>query len=197
MRVIGGRWRGRRLPAGVPAEVRPTSDRVREAVFNVLASLDVVTGASVVDLFCGSGAMGLEALSRGASSVVFVDRSALALDAVRANAGHLGADERHITVVQASLPRWLEAPSGTTVSRHGPWDLALCDPPYAFAQWPRLLASLRARVAVLEAPAEVGVPGTWEVVRARRYGGTLVTVVKYGGAWDEERSGVSRKGGSQ
>ena len=67
MRVIGGRSRGRRLPARLPAAVRPTSDRVREAIFDILGSMGGVDGAQVVDLFCGSGALGVEALSRGAA----------------------------------------------------------------------------------------------------------------------------------
>ncbi len=75
MRVIGGQSRGRRLSAPVPQGVRPTSDRVREAVFDMLGSMGGVEGLVVADLFCGSGAMGIEALSRGAAAVTFVDRS--------------------------------------------------------------------------------------------------------------------------
>jgi len=80
MRVIGGRSRGRRLPAKLPASVRPTSDRVREAIFDILGSQGGVEGLAVIDLFCGSGALGVEALSRGAASSTFVD---LNPDAVR------------------------------------------------------------------------------------------------------------------
>ena len=73
MRVIGGRSRGRRLSARLPPTVRPTSDRVRESIFDILGSRGGVEGLRVVDLFCGSGALGVEALSRGAASVTFVD----------------------------------------------------------------------------------------------------------------------------
>ena len=74
MRVIGGTSRGRRLAAPTPADVRPTSDRVRESIFDILGSMGGVDGLVVADLFCGSGALGIEALSRGAASVTFVDR---------------------------------------------------------------------------------------------------------------------------
>lgn len=171
--MIGGSSRGRRLPARLPAGVRPTSDRVREAIFDVLGSMGGVVGLSVVDLFCGSGALGAEALSRGAVEVTLVDHDPDALDAVRANLAAAGLDglpDRSATVVRAELPAWL--------GRSGSFDLALCDPPYAFADWATLLGSLRAEVAVLESSSEVDVPAGWAVTRARRYGGTLVTVVR-------------------
>lgn len=171
--MIGGSSRGRRLPARLPAGVRPTSDRVREAIFDVLGSMGGVEGLSVVDLFCGSGALGAEALSRGAAAVTLVDHDPDALDAVRANLAATGLDRlagQTTSVVRAELPAWL--------GRAGPFDLALCDPPYAFGDWSTLLGSLRAGVAVLESSEEVGIPAGWTVTRARRYGGTLVTVVR-------------------
>ncbi|MGH9082962.1 MAG: RsmD family RNA methyltransferase [Acidimicrobiales bacterium] len=169
MRVIAGSSRGRRFPARLPTGVRPTSDRVREAIFDILGSMGVVPGASVLDLFCGSGALGAEALSRGAASATFVDQAADALDAVRTNLVGTGLGDRPTTVVRAELPGWL--------ARAPEVDLALCDPPYAFTGWPELLGALRAGVAVLESAAEVDVPPCWTIVRSRRYGGTLVTVV--------------------
>ncbi|HEY1734605.1 MAG TPA: RsmD family RNA methyltransferase [Acidimicrobiales bacterium] len=170
MRVIGGSSRGRKLPARLPAGVRPTSDRVRESIFDILGSMGGVEGASVVDLFCGSGALGAEALSRGAADVTFVDHDTAALEAVRANLAATGLAARSVTVVRAELPGWL--------SRCPPVDVALCDPPYAFGDWTTLLGSLRAAVAVLESAREVDVPAGWAVHRARRYGGTLVTVAR-------------------
>jgi 16S rRNA (guanine966-N2)-methyltransferase len=171
--VIGGSSRGRRLPARLPAGVRPTSDRVREAIFDVLGSMGGVEGLSVVDLFCGSGALGAEALSRGAAAVTLVDHDPDALEAVRANLAAAGLDRLHgqtTSVVRAELPAWL--------GRAVPFDLAFCDPPYAFDDWATLLGSLRAGVAVLESGEEVTVPAGWAVTRSRRYGGTLVTVVR-------------------
>jgi 16S rRNA (guanine966-N2)-methyltransferase len=150
--------------------VRPTSDRVRESIFDILGSMGGVDGAVVADLFCGSGAMGAEALSRGAASAVFVDHDAAALAAVRANLTASGLAERPATVVRAELPGWL--------SRAGRFDVAFCDPPYAFDDWGTLLGALDAEVAVIESSSPVGVPEGWEVTKSRRYGGTLVTVAR-------------------
>ena len=155
--------------------MRPTSDRVREAIFDMLWSRGGVDGRRVVDLFCGSGALGAEALSRGAAAVTFVDHDADALAAVRENldaaglSGAPGGDGR-ATIVRAELPGWL--------SRSPHFDVALCDPPYAFGDWETLLGSLRADVAVLESAAPLTVPAGWVVTKTRRYGGTLVTVVR-------------------
>lgn len=169
MRVIAGSSRGRRLPARLPAGVRPTSDRVRESIFDILGSMGVVPGADVLDLYCGSGALGLESLSRGARSATFVDHDASALDAVRTNLAATGLTDAAASLVRAELPGWLgRAPRA---------DLALCDPPYAFADWGALLGALRADVAVLESARPVEVPSGWVIARSRRYGGTLVTVV--------------------
>ena len=100
MRVVAGSARGRRLESPPGSAVRPTSDRVREAVFNALVSLEaqeglvVIEGASVLDLFAGSGAMGVEALSRGADHVVFVDQARSVLDVARRNAVACGFEDR-------------------------------------------------------------------------------------------------------
>jgi 16S rRNA (guanine966-N2)-methyltransferase len=173
MRVIGGRSRGRRLPAKLPASVRPTSDRVREAIFDILGSQGGVEGLAVVDLFCGSGALGVEALSRGAASSTFVDLDPDALAAVRRNLQAVGLDGEPATLVRAALPGWLESAAA--------FDLALCDPPYDFEDWPALLGALRADVVVMESAAPIVLPEAWVIARERRYGGTLVTVAHRSG----------------
>jgi len=170
VRVIAGSSRGRRLPARLPGGVRPTGDRVREAIFDVLGSMGGVEGATVLDLFCGSGALGVEALSRGASSVTFVDHDAGALAAVRTNLDATGLSSSGATLVRAELPGWL--------GRAPHVDLALCDPPYAFCDWDTLLSALQADVAVLETGSEIELPPGWVAARTRRYGGTLVTVAR-------------------
>jgi 16S rRNA (guanine966-N2)-methyltransferase len=124
----------------------------------------------VADLYCGSGAMGVEALSRGAASVTFVDHERSALETVRSNLRAVGLAEHPATVVRATLPEWL--------ARAPTFDLALCDPPYRFDRWPELLGLLRAGVVVMESAGPVAVPAGWEVVKARHYGGTLVTVAR-------------------
>jgi 16S rRNA (guanine966-N2)-methyltransferase len=175
VRVIAGELRGRRLTAPVGPAVRPTLDRVREAVFDILYSLGGVEGMQVLDLFAGSGAMGIEALSRGAASVAFVDRAASAIDAVRANLVGVGIPDAEgngdATLIRAEASAWM----ATTASRY---DLALCDPPYDYEDWSTLLARLPADLAVLESGAPIpSVPG-WRIVKSKRYGGTIVTVAR-------------------
>ena len=159
-----------------PPGTRPTSDRVREAIFDVLGSLVDLEGMAVVDLFAGSGALGIEALSRGAGSVVLVERAPGALRCIEENLDALGLGDR-ARVVGDDVLRFLGRP------RH--FDLALCDPPYDFAAWDRLLGALDATVAVLESSRDLEIPEAWESIRSKRYGGTLVTVVRSLGAHEK------------
>lgn len=122
MRIIAGEWRGRRLVAPAGDATRPTADRTREALFSMLTSrLGSFEGLRVADLFAGSGAGGLEALSRGAAECVFVERDRAALDAIRANVAALGAGKRAMVLGGdvLTLPCRASAP-----------DLILLDPPY-------------------------------------------------------------------
>lgn len=154
--------------APVGRETRPTSDRVREAVFNALGSLGAVEGSAVVDLFAGSGALGIEALSRGAAHVTFVESDRVARDAVAANLAATGLGDR-AAVVATTAESWLAARGGSP-----PVDVALLDPPYAFDGWTTLLAALPASIAVIESDRPVDPPAPWVVVRERRYGTTFV-----------------------
>jgi 16S rRNA (guanine966-N2)-methyltransferase len=145
---------------------------VREATFNALGSLGAV-GGRVLDLFAGSGALGIEALSRGAEHVTFVERDPKALAVVRANLEATGLDE-NATVVRGDALRFLAgAPA---------YDLALLDPPYDFAQWDDVLDVLQARVVVVESDREVPLGERWMVLRAKRYGSTVVTLAEAAGA---------------
>jgi 16S rRNA (guanine966-N2)-methyltransferase len=169
VRVISGTARGRRLLAPEGSGTRPTPDRVREATFNALGSMGVIAEAAVVDLFAGSGAMGIEALSRGATRATFVDSDLAARRAIEANlvaCGLVAASE----VVAAPVDRFL---AGAQQRR---WDLALLDPPYDFDGWPELLLALPAQTAVLESSRPVDPPFGWEVVRSKRYGRTHVVI---------------------
>lgn len=169
MRVVAGSAKGRRLQAPEGTSVRPTGDRVREAVFDMLGSLDVVQGRSVVDLFAGTGAMGIEALSRGAAMGTFVDQDATVLDIVRTNLVLTGLYAR-ATVVQADVLDWLvDAPRV---------EVALVDPPYAFDEWPALLDRLSAGTVVLESDRELDLGDRWAVVKVKRYGSTVVTLAQ-------------------
>jgi 16S rRNA (guanine966-N2)-methyltransferase len=173
VRVIAGTSGGRLLQAPAGSSTRPTSDRVREAIFGVLGSFIDFEGIAVADLFAGSGAMGIEALSRGAGSAVFVDSSPAAVRAVQGNLASLGLGDR-ARVVQQDVVRFLAHPQR--------FDLTLCDPPYEFGAWNGVLGRLDSGVAVLESRRPVSLPGGWETLRNKRYGGTLVTVVRPTGA---------------
>jgi 16S rRNA (guanine966-N2)-methyltransferase len=167
VRVVGGEAKGRRLTSPPGTATRPTSDRVREAVFDMLASLDAVEGATVLDLFAGTGAMGIEALSRGAAHATFVDTDPAAIRAIEANLAATRTEDR-ATVVRADA-----------TSRAGtPADLAFADPPYAFDRWDDLLAQLVTPLAVVESGRLLEPPSRWEVLKTKQYGGTVVLLLR-------------------
>jgi len=171
VRVVSGSARGVRIDAPPGRSVRPTSDRVKEATFNALTSMGVIEDATVVDLFAGSGALGIEALSRGARRVTFVDDAAAPLAAVRQNLART-ALAAGAEVVRADAMRWAAAGS------EPPFDVALLDPPYDFDQWDALLDAIRARVIVVESDRSVAMPERYEVLRERRYGSTVVIIAE-------------------
>lgn len=177
MRVIAGRLGGRRLqsPKG-RTTTRPTSDRVKEALFSMLGEVD---GAIVLDLFAGTGALGIEALSRGAERAVFVERDRAAVAAIRANLASLGLGES-----QAEL-RVGDARAALRAAREAgeTYDLVFVDPPYDHVrEWAGELAELLpavlasgARVVVesdRRAPAELPLA----VAQSKRYGDTTITI---------------------
>jgi 16S rRNA (guanine966-N2)-methyltransferase len=171
MRIVAGQWRGRRIAAPRGRDVRPTSDRVREALFSILGPLD---GARVLDLFAGTGALGLEALSRGAASATLVERAPATLRVLRDNVADLAANAE---VVAADARTHLRAARGQGAQ----YDLVFLDPPYRFAAalgrelelQPVLAAGARV-VAESDrrSPLELGLPITDE----RRYGDTLIRI---------------------
>ena len=169
MRVVGGTAGGLRLHAPRGRALRPTSERVREAVFSSLASVGAVDGTVVVDLFAGTGALGIEALSRGAARAVFVDADPIAVAAVRSNLEATGLTEAG-RVVQSDVVRFLER-------RTEPFDLAFADPPYDFQAWDDVLALLDARTAVLESNRVLELGARWRTTKQKRYGDTVVTMV--------------------
>src|SRR5215210_2262570 len=139
MRIVGGRLRGRALAGPGSDRVRPTSDRLRETIFNVLAHAygDPVAGARILDLFAGTGAMGLEALSRGAAFALFVDDSAAARGLIRENVEALGVGG------QSRLFR-RDATRLGPAAPNAPFSLVFCDPPYGKGLAERALAACAA-----------------------------------------------------
>ena len=171
MRIIAGDWGGRRLVAPPGRHTRPTADRVREALFSILGPLD---GERVLDLYAGSGALGLEALSRGASSATFVERARPALRALRANLDALGAEA---SVIAGDVAAFLRSAR----EQGAEYDLVFLDPPYKAASAVGRELSLRPVCAVgarvvaesdRRAPLELDLPLTDE----RRYGDTLIRI---------------------
>ena len=133
LRVVAGTAGGLRLEVPPGSTTRPTADRVRQAIFNALDSLDAVEDAAVLDPFAGSGALAIEALSRGAASATLCETSAAARQVIEANLAATGFADR---------ARVVAGPGERTVAAGGPWDLVLLDPPYDFADWDGLLARL-------------------------------------------------------
>ena len=168
LRIIAGEARGRRLTAPEGMEVRPTTSRVREAVFNSLHSQGCLEGADVLDLFAGSGALGLEAVSRGAASATFVESAPSALAALKANIDGTGFNDR-CRVVPGDVMKELAGLG------HG-FDVALCDPPYGFDAWPQLLSQLPSDTVVAESNQAADLGPDWVVVKQRRYAGTVVVI---------------------
>lgn len=141
MRIVGGEYRGRKLAVPQGAATRPTSEKVREALFDILG--ERIKGAEFGDLYAGTGAVGLEALSRGASSCVFVESRSDALEALQRNIDLLRVAARS-RVIALNASRALDLlDSGSKAL-----DICFCDPPYADARWPLLLAGMGARAAV-------------------------------------------------
>ena len=184
MRIVGGRLRGRLLDAPATRAIRPTSERLRESIFDILVHrhVGVVEGARVVDLFAGSGALGIEALSRGAKFALFVDNGPEARALLRANveAFGLGGVTR---IWRADATLLGKAPAGP------PFTLAFLDPPYEKGLAGPALTGLveggwlvsGALVVVEEsAEAEIGAPTALRIVDERVYGETKVVFLAYG-----------------
>ena len=173
MRVVAGEHAGRRLAAPRGGRTRPTPDRVREALFSILGPVE---GLRVLDLYAGSGALGIEALSRGARDATFVDSDAAAARAVRENLERVGAEGR---VFRADVLSFLRG-----AARHGErWDLVLCDPPYRLAHrlGPTLgpllvpVSSTGARIVCessVKHPLRLDLP----LLSERRYGDTALVI---------------------
>jgi 16S rRNA (guanine966-N2)-methyltransferase len=174
VRVIAGRLRGRTIQAPAGRETRPTSDRVRESLFNLLGSIP--RGAEVLDLFAGSGALGIEAMSRGAGRATFVEARPDALRVLRRNLESLG-------LTAATVVRRADASSAGAFSG-GPFDVVFADPPYSDGLAAQIVrgaegalapgAILALEHAATEAPPEP--PETLALWKSRRYGGTCVTL---------------------
>ena len=176
MRVVAGSLGGRHLAVPPGRGTRPTSDLVRGAIFNSLEAQGLIEGAAVVDLFAGSGAMGIEALSRGAAQAVFVESNARAARVIEENVAALQLSDR-VHIVRMPVERWL-------AGQLPPVDVVLADPPYDWRGWEGLLSAVATFpevVVVAESDRQVGAEG-WDTAGVKRHGGTVVTQLRPRGA---------------
>ena len=188
MRIIGGDMRGRPIHAPVGLVSRPTTDRVRESLFNILSSMaeTQLSGARVIDLFAGSGALGIEALSRGAAQCLFVESDAQARGAIRDNI------ERLNLIGKTSLHRRSAISLGKRPASAGDtFSLAFLDPPYGNDLVPQALKSLTAgdwlspgAIAVAETQADetLDPPPAFEELDSRRYGNSKLWFLRFADA---------------
>jgi len=181
VRIIAGELRGRRLQTPKGRNIRPTSDRVREAIFNVIAAW--VAEANVLDLFAGTGALGLEALSRGAARATFVDNHSEAIRLIKENISLCGVKDRTVVMHREILPSLSVLAAQPANSAR--FDLVFLDPPYGKNQVPAVLELLTAlnlvpttAVAVVEHHRQDAIPsrcGNWHKTKERRYGDTVIS----------------------
>jgi len=173
LRIVGGQWRGRKIPFPTIDGLRPTPDRMRETLFNWLQSS--IPGAHCLDLYTGSGALGLEALSRGAASCTFVDRDSQVIRQLNDNLKLLGCHDGE--TVQASADQWLLMQQG---NQRRPFDVVFMDPPFRQDRVASDCATLVANgllaegaIVYVETESELsdpGVPAQWQEHRHKRAG---------------------------
>ena len=185
VRIIGGKWRGRRVPAPLSAPCRPSGDRIREALFNCLGQR--LDGRSCLDLFAGTGALGLEAASRGAAKVVFVERDAESVARIEETARMLDAEKSaQFAAARADIFAWLAGREDGDS-----FDLIFADPPFADyrsdSAWENLLAALAPRLApagrvYCESDRFFPLPPGWAEEKARKAGRARWRILRREGA---------------
>lgn len=184
MRIIAGEWRGRPLQAPEGQATRPTADRTRETLFSMLVSrLGSFAGLRVADLYAGSGALGLEALSRGAAHATFLETDPNALRVIRAN----------LTILKAEDRSEVRPLSAARLAPTQPFDLVLADPPYTPGSGTAVVETVRAAgwlteggwLAVETAATEPVDPGIWQMDAERRVGRARLTLIR---AWPSQDS---------
>ncbi len=189
MRIISGTSRGRKLATPRNQSLRPTSDRVKESIFNILQ--DEVEGKIVLDLFAGTGNLGIEALSRGATSAVFVEKGRQALRLIQRNLAQLGLEGR-----SEILPKDVSRAIGILKQRGERFDLILMDPPYQKGLIQNTLRTLnshpiyhRSSILVIEHNRREALPhgaGGWNLTRQRRIGDTMISFLTPSGGDQEQ-----------
>ena len=180
MRIVGGDLRGRRLEAPKNQRIRPTSDRTRESVFNLLAhhAPDAVEGAAVLDLFAGTGALAFEALSRGAASACLVDKESASLSLARRNAAALGV-EKQVTFLRADATRLGQArESFSLVFCDAPYERNLTQPALERASGNGWMGAGSVVVAEIAAQESLPLPDRYALLAERTYGAARVIIAR-------------------
>lgn len=169
MRVIAGSARGRKLQAPEGSSTRPITDRAKEGIFNMLLPIIELDDCRVLDLFAGSGSFGIEALSRGAGHVTFVERNRGAVATIQRNLDSIGFSDR-ATVLNASVE--------SVVRTAAPVELAFCDPPYADDVWAELMPLIPAEVLVGHAEFEIPLADGWTELKRRDYSRSRILIAE-------------------
>lgn len=193
MRIIGGRWRGRKIAFPVLAELRPTADSARETLFNWLAGY--IEGTRCLDLFAGSGALGLEALSRGAASAHLIDASRLTVKYLHDNLQRLGADNGHVLLSTAQA--WLQRFNS---HQDQPYDIIFLDPPFrqpyvgdcaTMIEQNRLLSDAGWVYLEMEADAPLPVlPQSWQLYQEKQVGQVCYRLFRQAGCSEHDKPNI-------
>ncbi|MAQ71299.1 MAG: 16S rRNA (guanine(966)-N(2))-methyltransferase RsmD [Alphaproteobacteria bacterium] len=181
MRITSGEYGGRKLSEPKGNAIRPTSDKVRQAIFNMLGARMDIEGATIIDLFCGTGALSFEALSRGADHAILCDLSATSLKLAKENASHLGAMER-CTFIKTDASKGFEKKPG-----QDPANLVFCDPPYDKGLSAKALKALHekgwlADGCIIVAESEKNLDYTlseFKIQTEKNYGDTKIVLLEY------------------
>tara|TARA_B100000902_G_scaffold396769_1_gene458687 strand:+ start:3729 stop:4247 length:519 start_codon:yes stop_codon:yes gene_type:complete len=170
MRVIAGVAKGRKLAVPSGDFIRPTKDRVKEAIFNSLHSHGLINNRSFLDLFSGTGSLGIEALSRGAESVVFVDNHTEAINCITLNVR---------TLNYGSASKIEKADALNFLAKEDHFDVVLLDPPYKYENWGILLTRIKAHSIVIESAEPVTLENDWEIIKSQKYGQTNLLIASH------------------
>lgn len=181
MRIISGRFRGRQIQCPPGDHVRPTSDRVKENLFNLLQNHLSFQNAVIADLFCGSGALGIECLSRGASFIHFVDTQPASLKTISENLNRFSVAHESYRAIKADAVNWAESYRGEKV------DLILADPPYQWTGFSSLFNTLSQNplfseaIFAFETSSEFKLPVDFPCIDDRKYGKTRICLFNFSG----------------
>jgi 16S rRNA (guanine966-N2)-methyltransferase len=184
MRVIGGKYKGRRFSGKIPSGVRPSTDAVRETIFNILANYIDFEGLEAADVCAGTGGLGIEAISRGAAHCDFIEKNYKVSKLINKACSHYGVDKGRYSVITKDAVKYLSSvPSIKPACRY---DLIFTDPPYASKlvnpiietiYRGKLISPKGILVAEHGAMEEAVIPENWELLRTRKFGSTIVSFI--------------------